>query len=311
MRNLIVLHLCGSNNLLKLQKQQLAIKSLFYKNNIECDTYIFSNEENIYFDNNKFSGCLYYQEFKFLSTIEIKNEILKIENIKKYNNIIFADDEINSNLAVLLALELKYKCVTNVKNINFEQNQIIYTRFAYNNNLLVDYRLNEKCVISLRSFNYKDIEIKKEKSSFLKLKPKKDSNYILSQNIISKSEDLIQSDILLSVGMGVNSKSEIDIMRKFAQENNISFGVTRAVAMRGWAPLSEIIGVSGNIYSPKICVTIGISGAAAFYVGIENSEYIFSININKEAPIINLSNSSLIIDYKKVIDIVLTSLKNR
>jgi len=311
MKYLLILHLCGSNNLLKIQKQQLALKTYFYKHNIECDTYIYNNENKIDINNNILSGFVYFQNFKYLSPFEIKNEILKLKNIKAYSNIIFADDEINSDIAVLLSKDLNYKCITNIKSISFEDNRIIYTRFAYNNNLLVDYILREKAVISLRAFNYNEIEEVKEPFIINKLDTINTSNYIISQQVIEKVEDLVQSDILIAVGMGVNSKIEIDKIRQFAHKNNISFGVTRAVAMRGWGTLSEIIGVSGNIFSPKICINIGVSGAAAFYVGIENSEYIFSINTDKEAPIINLSNSSIIIDYKKVINPILNSLNKR
>ncbi len=310
MKNLIVLHLGGSNNVAKIRKQQNSLKSFYSNYNIECDTYIYSNDSNLNFNHNLFSGCLYYQNFKYLSPIEIRNEILQLENIKDYQNIIFADDELNNDLAVLIASEINYKCITNVKKIKITQDKIIYTRFAYNNNLLIDYILNEKCIISLRAFNYNDIKEVEESTSIKHLESIDKSNYIISQEIIKKSEYLVQSDILIAVGMGVNSKTEIDNIRIFANENNISFGITRAVAMRGWGPLSEIIGVSGNIFSPKICITIGISGAAAFYVGIENSEYILSINLDREAPIVSLSNSSIIIDYKKVINPILNSLNN-
>ena len=71
--------------------------------------------------------------------------------------------------------------------------------------------------------------------------------------------------------------------------------------MRGWAEIGEIIGVSGEIYAPKVTVAIGISGAAAFMAGIEQSGFILSINSNQDAAIIKQSDAVIIGDYKEVL----------
>jgi electron transfer flavoprotein alpha subunit len=106
--------------------------------------------------------------------------------------------------------------------------------------------------------------------------------------------------------MGIRKREDIQKIRTFAQTHGFSFGVTRPVAMRGWASISEIIGVSGTIFSPKICVTIGVSGSAAFYVGIENSECIVTINTDESATIISQSDRVIIDSYENVLDHLLT-----
>ena len=53
--------------------------------------------------------------------------------------------------------------------------------------------------------------------------------------------------------------------------------------------------------SSRIVVTIGVSGSAAFMVGIENCHYILSVNINSDAPIYDKSDAIIIDDYRNVL----------
>ncbi len=310
MKNLIILHIGGKNNLEKVLKQHKTLKLLCDSLNSESDTYIYFNDLNCGFEGKFFSGNVYSQEIDVLSPSIISDEILALKKIRDYNKIIIAEDDYGSDLAVLLAAKLKYNCLTNVQNISFSDNDAILTKFSYNNNLLVDYKISGNSVINLRG--YKNIDIKKsdEKVNLITIKSCNKYEKIINTKIVKEAEDLVESRILIAVGMGVNSKNEIDRIRKLSLNNGFSFGVTRPVAMRGWGSLSEIIGVSGNIFSPKICITIGVSGAAAFYVGIENSEYILSVNIDEDASIIPLSNTNIIDDYKNVINNLFLFLQN-
>ena len=81
--------------------------------------------------------------------------------------------------------------------------------------------------------------------------------------------------------------------------------------MRGWAKIGEIIGVSGEIYVPKITVAIGISGAAAFMVGIEQSTYILAINSNPDATITQHADAVIVEKYQNVLQSVFESIKRK
>jgi electron transfer flavoprotein alpha subunit len=66
--------------------------------------------------------------------------------------------------------------------------------------------------------------------------------------------------------------------------------------------MDEIVGVSGAVTKPDVCIVAGASGAAAFYAGIEKSKYIVAINKDSHAPIIKASDAAIIDDYKPVMD---------
>ena len=101
--------------------------------------------------------------------------------------------------------------------------------------------------------------------------------------------------------MGIQTKEEIVKIREYAKCCGFSFGVSRPVAMRGWADISEIIGVSGESYAPELTVAIGISGAAAFIAGIEQSRYILAVNSNPDAVIAELSDAMIVDEYQNVL----------
>lgn len=311
MKNLIILRVDTNNNIDKIIQKQNEIKSFFKDSKAQFDTYLYSYDFNEILENKNIKGKTYFQNFGFLSPSIISEEILLLQDIDTYENIIVAEDDFANDLAVLIAAKLKYKCVTNVNNIKLRDNKFIVSRFSYNNNLLIDYEITNNVVISLRGIKGDLNPIKDEKLEIIKLNNINKCNYILDNKIIKKADEISNFDVLIAVGMGVSTKTEVDKIRKYAKDNNFSFGVTRPIAMRGWALLSEIIGVSGNIYSPKICITIGVSGSAAFYIGIENSDYILSINKDEDASIITLSNSNIIADYKNVIDDVFSYLSNK
>jgi electron transfer flavoprotein alpha subunit len=306
MKLLLILHIGGRNNKDKILKQQLLIKAIFEKQDIESDSFIyFAEDQDI--ENSDFIGNISFQQIEYLSPTFISNKIEEEFDLTFYDGVIIAEDEFSNDIAVILSSRQNYKCVTNVQHFKISRygQKSIFTRFAYNNNVLIDYAIDGKFCISLRGLKKIEGKTEESKGTIKEIKRPQKPNFIFNQRKIQSEDVFFEYDILLVVGMGVSEKSEIEKLRRFAKENDISFGVSRPVAMRGWGKISEIVGVSGNIYSPKIAILIGISGAAAFYVGVENSNYILSINNNEDAAITNLSNDNIVADYKTVIDDVM------
>ena len=54
--------------------------------------------------------------------------------------------------------------------------------------------------------------------------------------------------------------------------------------MNALLPMDRLIGVSGNIIQPEICIVLGASGAPAFYSGIEKAN-ILSLSIKMLMPL--------------------------
>ena len=93
--------------------------------------------------------------------------------------------------------------------------------------------------------------------------------------------------------MEFGKKENMEILTELADRTGGMTGVSRPAAMNAWMPMNHLVGVSGAMASPQICITAGVSGAAAFYAGIEKSKFIAAINTDEHAPI--MKNADVVI----------------
>ena len=114
------------------------------------------------------------------------------------------------------------------------------------------------------------------------------------------ADDLEAATFLIIGGRGMHTKENTQNLKKIADSMGAAFGVSRPVAMSAWTPMHRMIGVSGAMTKPEVCIVAGVSGAAAFYAGIEKSKTIVAINTDIRAPIIKASDVAVIDDYKAV-----------
>lgn len=113
---------------------------------------------------------------------------------------------------------------------------------------------------------------------------------------------LEEAPFIVVAGQGVNSRAKVEKLKEIAAGMGAVFGVSRPVAMSAWAPLHRLIGVSGAITRPQLCIAAGVSGAAAFFAGIEKSKCIVAINIDELAPIVRFADVAVIDDCVAVLE---------
>ena len=254
-------------------------------------------------------GRIYTLPVMTFATETVAQSLCRFVREKKYTAVIVADGCQSGDLAARLADLLEVQCVTAVTEISVDHESVSCKKMVYNNIACASYRLPLEFVISER-FLVRNISGEYiEPLEIVKLEPCDYPDYILSDMTIEERKEQVVSPILIVAGMGIQSKEEIVKLREYARRYGFSFGVSRPVAMRGWADISEIIGVSGEIYSPKLTVAIGISGAAAFMAGIEQSNYILSVNSNPDAMIAKLSDAIIVDEYQNVLSDLLEYLK--
>ncbi len=113
--------------------------------------------------------------------------------------------------------------------------------------------------------------------------------------------ELGRAPFILAAGRGVKSREKTEMLGKIAKELGAELGVSRPVAMSAWAPLDRLLGISGTMARPKLCLAAAVSGAAAFYAGIEKSKKIVAINIDAQAPLVRAADVAIIDDYETVL----------
>lgn len=236
---------------------------------------------------------------------QLIEHILCLQKRFKYEGIIFTKSWYSGMVAGKISTYLKSTCLTDVRRIDFCGQTPVFYKMAYNCNMEAGFLCKEKFVISLDAWPNEGESSEKNKENEEVLEELRIDNeigisYLKDRKQILKKEKEENSEILIAVGKGISSKEEIEDFRRYSKEQGFLFGVSRPVAMNGWAKIDEIIGVSGYVYQPRICIAVGVSGSAAFYAGIERSKWIISINSDRRAPIVKMSDISIIEDYKRV-----------
>lgn len=126
------------------------------------------------------------------------------------------------------------------------------------------------------------------------------AGHILSEERYPEQEDggLEDSRFLLVGGRGVGGMKGMGVLNETAQALGAQVGVSRPAAMSAWAPMNQMIGVSGTLAQPEICIAAGVSGSAAFYAGIEKSKWITAVNRDERAAIMKKSDVAVVEDFE-------------
>ena len=246
-------------------------------------------------------GKIYTLPVKTCLTEAIAQSLYKLVEEMQYTAVIVADGSQAGDLASRLAKLLNMKCVTAVTELTGNKEDVQCKKMIYNNLLCAVFQLPARFVISEKFAVGSSVNEQLEDLEHVELESCENPDCILEDKILEERQSQLISPILIAVGMGITDKEDVRKIREYARCQGFSFGVSRPVAMRGWADISEIIGVSGEIYAPKVTIAIGISGAAAFMAGIEQSDYILAVNSNPDAVIARHSDAIIVDRYQNVL----------
>ena len=243
-----------------------------------------------------------YQPENYLKII---NQIEADNNIDLY---IFSSDLAGNELSVRVAFRLGGSSLVAVNQISKENEKLIFCKMVYSNQMLGKFELNKKpyCISIAKGFaaplhvgEEKDKEILEIDMTNIN-----EDSFIIeySFNEDEITEGLEKSKFILAVGRGARNINNIEKLKEIAIELGADIGVSRPVAMSAWMPMNKLIGVSGVMTKPEICIAVGVSGAAAFYTGIEKSKFIIAINTDEKASIIKDVDIAIIDEYERILE---------
>lgn len=130
-------------------------------------------------------------------------------------------------------------------------------------------------------------------------------------NVIPKEKEIGISDaeVIVAVGRALKSEKDMEMIKELAELLNGEIAVTRPLIEAGWADAKRQVGLSGRTVRPKLIIACGISGAVQFTAGMNNSDYIFAINMDEKAPIFKVAHYGVVGDIYEIIPQLIEQIK--
>lgn len=113
--------------------------------------------------------------------------------------------------------------------------------------------------------------------------------------------NLEEARIIVSGGRGVKDRRGFKILEGLAGELRAEVGASRAAVEAGWIDHDHQIGQTGKTVHPDLYIACGISGCIQHLTGMAKSKYVISINTDRNAPIVEVSDITFIGDLFQVV----------
>lgn len=108
--------------------------------------------------------------------------------------------------------------------------------------------------------------------------------------------DITTADLLVSVGRGIGSQDNLELVQELADALGVPLSASRPIIDQGWLPKPHQVGKSGKKVKPKAYLSFGISGAPEHLEGMRNADLIISCNTDPQAPIFDVAHYGATVD---------------
>ncbi|MBW1848844.1 MAG: electron transfer flavoprotein subunit alpha/FixB family protein [Deltaproteobacteria bacterium] len=108
--------------------------------------------------------------------------------------------------------------------------------------------------------------------------------------------DITKSEVLVSVGRGIEDEDNIEIAHELAKAMGADVSCSRPIVDAKWLEKSRQVGTSGQTVKPKVYMAMGISGSFQHLGGIKGNPFVVAINKNPKAPIFQIADIGVIAD---------------
>jgi len=121
--------------------------------------------------------------------------------------------------------------------------------------------------------------------------------------------DLVDADIVLSVGRGISSNAVLEQVHRLAELLDAAVGGSREAVFSGLVPRERQIGASGKWIAPRIYVALGISGSTYHLMGIRDAKHVLSINTDATAPMVGRAKTNIVASIDDIVPQVIAALE--
>lgn len=102
--------------------------------------------------------------------------------------------------------------------------------------------------------------------------------------------DITKSEVLVSVGRGIEDEDNLEIVFDLAEAMGADVSCSRPIVDAKWLEKSRQVGTSGQTVKPKVYLALGISGSFQHMGGVKGNPFIVAVNKNPKAPIFQVAD---------------------
>jgi len=240
-----------------------------------------------------------YEPMTYLNVTE------KVFNEINADIIMFGHSYETRDWAPRLSARLDVPFLSDCVSVNSSDSVLTVNRPIYQAKLIQKITIHQKGLISLQAGSYSNEDLMHEDSEEQNLSVEISSNDSIKQGERFQESaggvDLTTSDFIVSIGRGLGKEENIPLAQSLADKINAQIGASRPVVDAGWLDHSRQIGSSGQVVSPKLYFSLGISGAIQHLVGMKGSKQIIAINKDPNAPIFEIADYAVIGDVLEIL----------
>ncbi|MFQ6101462.1 MAG: electron transfer flavoprotein subunit alpha/FixB family protein [Anaerolineae bacterium] len=220
--------------------------------------------------------------------------------------LLLASTKRGKELAPRVAQKLGAGCITDGTAVEVQDGNLLVSRYALGGNTVASEFITTPCkVIAVmpKTFELGAKEARQGETITVDLELKEPRTRIIErQEKAGEAVNLEEAEVLVCIGRGLEKKEDLAIIEEFAKVLGAEIGCTRTLCA-DWQWLSEdrLVGLSGKKTSPRLVVSVGISGQIQYAVGILGARVAVAINKDDQAPIFALSDYGIVGDLYEVV----------
>lgn len=133
------------------------------------------------------------------------------------------------------------------------------------------------------------------------MKPEDLAVKIIERHMEKKKVNIKNSQIIVAGGYGVGSRENFNMLYELAEVLGAEVAGSRAAVDSGFIDHERQVGQTGITVRPKLYIACGISGQIQHRAGMDQSSVIISINNDKNAPINQIADYTIIGDLTDIV----------
>lgn len=191
--------------------------------------------------------------------------------------------------------------------LDLDGQEVLATKPIYGGNAYGEYRVSFPCYLSFRA---KQITVEEKKEGLIPVQWRSVENVQACASLVSRrllrpaSNDLEGKKILFVCGRGLQNAENIKRVQALASQIGAGVAGTKKTIENGWLPLETMVGQTGKILAPDLCLVLAASGATPFVHGVIGAKTIMTVNKDEEARIFEVSDLGIVDDCQSVIQIM-------